>query len=113
MNIELETKLNEVNVDSQGARSKLSEQISDLFEKQNSLGDVQKTQNSEIQEQCSIKMKDLFPVPTKDDFIKEFEKDEILANKDVNDIPNQDDSSVDEDGIITKEKEWFKNTKDR
>ena len=53
-------------------------------------------------------MKDLFPVPAKEDFIKEFEKDEILANKEANDIDNPDESSVDEDGIITKEKEWFR-----
>ena len=56
-------------------------------------------------------MQDLIPVPSVDDFVKQFEKDEQLAaQEEGGEADKEDEEAPNELGIILKEKEWFKTT---
>ena len=60
-------------------------------------------------------MKDLIPIPKEEDFVKQFENDERLAEEEADGIHGDSSSKLTDEegqnelGIILKEKEWFKN----
>lgn len=69
-------------------------------------------------------MKEIIPVPEGEDFIKQFEKDERLAEEDAkgentkskntsNEGKQDTEEEPNEFGIILKEKEWFKKSSDQ
>lgn len=118
---ELESKLNELDKSSQDERSKLSHQISVLQTDTHQFKEDKDNANKIQTDECNAKMKDIFLTPTEEDFFKEFEKDEILANQDaeleanpnLQGIKISSESELPESGIITKEKEWFKGKGDQ
>lgn len=55
-------------------------------------------------------MQDLIPVPSIEDFVKQFEKDEQLVDQEEAEAEKEDNEEPNELGIILKEKEWFKKT---
>lgn len=55
-------------------------------------------------------MQDLIPVPSIEDFVKQFEKDEQLVDQEEGEAEKGDNEEPNELGIILKEKEWFKKT---
>lgn len=63
-------------------------------------------------------MREIIPVPAGEDFVKQFQRDEQLAEEDAKGISKDSrtddpDDEPNEFGIILKEKEWFKQTNDQ
>jgi len=64
-------------------------------------------------------MKDLIPIPKPEDFVKQFEEDEHLAEQEAAGEAKNEDEKKDSDeepndmGIIIREKEWYKETNEK
>lgn len=88
----------------------ISTKLGELLQKTQDLEtDLEKQREREAKE-CSVKMGEIIPTPTADDFLKQFEKDEQLANQEGN-LPTEE--SENELGVILREKEWYKQSNEK
>lgn len=122
----LEAKIKSMEDFSSNEREKLLQRIETLTQTVGKVETQVSTDKQQQEEECKVNMRDIIPVPTGEDFVKEFEKDERLAqeedkagrqasaagsNRPVSE--QEDEEPPNEFGIILKEKEWFRKTTDK
>lgn len=122
----LEAKIKSMEDFSSNEREKILQRIETLTQTVEKIETQVSTDKQQQEEECKVNMRDIIPVPTGEDFVKEFEKDERLAqeedktgrqasatesNKPASE--QEDEEPPNEFGIILKEKEWFRKTTDK
>lgn len=122
----LEAKIKSMEDFSSNEREKLLQRIETLTQTVEKVETQVSTDKQQQEEECKVNMRDIIPVPTGEDFVKEFEKDERLAQEEEkagrqasaagSNRPaseQEDEEPPNEFGIILKEKEWFRKTTDK
>lgn len=74
-------------IDSSGEekRTQLAAKVNDIQRTTTQIVEENKTKQLEQEQQCKMDLKQVIPTPTEEDYVREFEKDERLANEEVKD----------------------------
>jgi organic radical activating enzyme len=110
----LNDKIDKIHHESNGDHNKLIEQITNIETVAKKIEKESEVMKLRSNNEWNVKMQDLIPVPSIEDFVKQFEKDEQLVDQEEGgEIEKGEDEEPNELGIIVKEKEWFKKTNEQ
>ena len=117
--MELNSKLDDSDRTNQEERQKLMDRMQKLETDIDTMLKQSREDNRRKDQECKAIMKELVPSPEIGDYIKQFEKDERLAEDEANGITykgldgEHSDEPTNDLGIILNEKEWHKKKPDQ